>query len=86
MGFLPGSGKVSLVLFFLQIVAWMIFAGPVYLFLRDQYQDDEYKDKYESLDIYPLIFLTILVVTRITIIAIRYGTTHAITLDSMRKG
>ena len=86
MGFLPGAGKVSLVLFSLQIVAWIIFAGPVYLYVRDQYQDDEYQDKYESLDIFPLLFLSILVVTRITIIAIRYGTTHAITLDSMRKG
>ena len=67
-------------------MAWIIFAVPVYLYVRDQYHDDEYKDKYESLDVFPLIFLTLLLVTRVTIIAIRYGTTHAITLDSMRKG
>ena len=67
-------------------MTWVLFIVPLYLLVKDHYESDEHKELNQSLDPFPLVFLAFHIFTRSMIIGIRYGTTHTITLNSMRKG
>ena len=86
MGFLPSKTPFNLVLYIAQFMTWLLFAVPTYLWVRDQYESEEYHELHESLDGFPLVLLVINIVTRCIIVGVRYGSTHTITLNSMRNG
>ena len=86
MGFLPSKEPFNLILYIAQFMTWLLFAVPTYLWVRDQYESEEYHELHEHLDAFPLVLLVINIVTRCIIVGVRYGTTHTITLNSMRNG
>ena len=86
MGFLPSKNATNFVLYIIQQMTWILFVVPFYLLVKDRYESDEHKELNQSLDWFPLAFLAAHIFTRAMIIAIRYGTTHTISLNSMKKG
>ena len=86
MGFLPSRNAANFGLYVIQQMTWVLFVVPFYLLVKDRYESDEHKELNQSLDWFPLALLASHICTRVMIVAIRYGTTHTISLNTMRKG
>ena len=84
MGFLPGKDPDTMMYFMQQTMIWMLFMGSAFIAIKDRMEaanDDDPERK--VLDLYPFYVSIVLVITRISIIGIRYGTSASCTLASM---
>ena len=88
MGFLPAKDPDTMMYFVQQTMTWMFFIIPVMCVIKDRMELGMMDDPGERqpLDLWPLYFNILMVITRKFIIAIRYGTTSKSALNTMNTG